>query len=185
MSNWEKQFSEFVSEVSCPCGKGTLQVFRVESENEYNRSRTDNEVKVTCEDCNSRYEYLGNRKWITKENYQLLQKLKEDRIKHEGQILDKLYYKHYNTFISGFPTRKKMYEFLLPCDGITVPGTIQTFYKHGFDYYIGKNCLRLYQFSGLLKQAKMLDTDDEKLIAEYEAKNADITNFIDANSVKV
>lgn len=182
-NKWEKDSERIISKENCPCGKGAYIVTEIHYIDDYLREHISAESELTCEYCRNNYEYLGNRKWITKDSLEILKSLRNDKENYEKNIYDELYCKAKSELYRRCTTKKALYEFLEKNEVGRLPGTLGTFYKHGPDYYIGKGRLNLDDIIKLIYLLNINSYEIEKKIDEYKNKCEKINLFIKENSI--
>jgi len=179
-NKWELQDRKNKVIKICPCGKGAYVSIRSEYEDDYLRARTRTDNKIDCIECETKYMFY-NKCWVTKENYEIIREKETTLDDFEKQVYRKLYNEYYDLVLDGLKTKKGLYDFLYSNRLFNMPGTLQTFYKNGAEYYIddgSRHYCNLHDLYKLIDLNVGLSKEDNQLINDINEKKNAIKVFL-------
>lgn len=167
-NTWEEKSRKTIRK-GCPCGGGYFYINYIVVEDDYLREREETETGCTCDFCSKRVILIGD-KFQLKKVSDFKKEFKYKVEKLENELKDELYEKYITKLRNSFSSKKKLYEFLYNNSLVYICCSLNTFYKNGEDYYIGKNDWKLDKIQKALELLDILEKEDNEKISELKNK---------------
>lgn len=186
-NKWELQDYQDTVLAKCPCGKGACISRQNNYQDDFCRDHTSNETFCTCAECNEVYRYipLANG-WLTKEKYSQYKLLCQEANRRECDLILDLYHKYQDKIKSITKTQKGLFETLYKFNVCYLPGSLQTFYKHGADYYFSERNLpsNIEPLSKLISETIGLQPSEIDAITELKEVKSKVKQYLCLNIIK-
>lgn len=181
-NKWETKSKETKS-FKCPCRKGNFYIHSIVIEDDYLREKCFQEEEWDCVFCSDRFIFIDS-KFRFKKVYNLKFDFKNRIEALKCKLRDELYNKYINKLVQSFSSKKKLYEFLYDNRLVYICGSLSTFYKDGYEYYISREKWSLEKLECALEILNRLDKEDIEKINKLK-NEIDKIKTIEKKEIKI